>query len=133
MEQFGFTATNPLAVPNLFFWNSMTFICSGLISGTTIGTSGVHLCALLLETTGVSVFAYASSIALISSFVISTALNTKSTSDATCSTSFTFFTIISFTASGIGVSIFQRSPTASAYVFPALLGLAAIVVTSNHG
>ena len=114
MEQFGFTATNPLLVPSLLRWNSITFICSGLISGTTIGTSGVHLCALLLETTGVSVLAYASSIALISSLVISTALNTKSTSAATFSTSFTFFTTIFLTVSGIGVSIFQRSPTASA-------------------
>ena len=61
-----------------------------MISGTTIGTSGVQRCALLLETTGVSVFAYASSIALISSFDISTAENIKSTVDATCSTSFTF-------------------------------------------
>ena len=70
MEQFGFTATKPLVVPSLFFWKSMTFICSGLISGTTIGTSGVQRCAELLDTTGVSVFAYASSIALISSFDI---------------------------------------------------------------
>ena len=133
MEQFGFTAINPLLVPRRFFWNSMTSKCSGLISGTTIGTSGVQRCALLLETTGVSVFAYASSIALISSFDISTAENTKSTVDATCSTSFTFITTSFFTASGIGVSIFQRPPTASSYVFPALLGLAARVTTSNHG
>ena len=111
----------------------MTFICSGLISGTTIGTSGVQRCALLFETTGVSVFAYASSIALISSFDISTALNTKSTVEATSSTSFTLCTISFLTASGIGVSIFQRSPTASSYVLPALRGLAATVTTSNHG
>ena len=62
-----------------------------------------------------------------------TALNTKSTVDATCSTSFTFITTSFFTASGIGVSIFQRPPTASSYVFPAERGLAANVVTSNHG
>ena len=111
----------------------MTFICSALISGTTIGTSGVQRCALLFDTTGVSVFAYSSSIFLISSFVISTAENTKSTSDATFSTSLTFMTTIFFTASGIGVSIFHLPPTASSYVLPALLGLAAMVVTSNHG
>ena len=57
MEQFGFTATKPFFVPRRFFCASITSKCSGLISGTTIGTSGVHLCALLLETTGVSVFA----------------------------------------------------------------------------
>ncbi len=133
MEQLGFTATNPRSVPRRFFWKSMTFICSGLISGTTIGTSGVHLWALLLETTGVSVLAYASSMALISSLDISTALNTKSTLEATASTSFTFITTRSFTASGMGVSIFQRPPTASSYRFPAERGLAAIVVTSNQG
>ena len=133
MEQFGFTATKPLLVPRRFFWNSITLKCSGLISGTTIGTSGVQRCALLLETTGVSVFAYASSIARISSFVISTALNTKSTSNATFSISFTFITAIFFTHSGIGVCIFQRPPTASSYVFPAERGLAATVTTSNHG
>ena len=33
----------------------------------------------------------------------------------------------------VGVSIFQRPPTASSYVFPAERGLAAYVVTSNHG
>ena len=30
-------------VAKRFFWNSITSKCSGLISGTTIGTSGVHL------------------------------------------------------------------------------------------
>ena len=73
----------------------------------------VQRCALLLDTTGVSVFAYSSSIARISSFVISTALNTKSTQAATASTSLTFMTTSFFTASGIGVAIFQRPPTAS--------------------
>ncbi len=63
-----------------FFLILMTSKCSGLISGTTIGTSGVQRCALLLDTTGVSVFAYASSIFDLS-FVISTALNTKSTEE----------------------------------------------------
>ena len=124
---------NPRVVPRRFFWSGITSKCSALISGTTIGTSGVQRCALLLDTTGVSVFAYASSIALISSLLISTALNTKSTVDATCSTSFTLSTTSFFTASGIGVSIFQRSPTASSYVLPAERGLAATVTTSNHG
>ena len=91
----------------------MTSKCSGLISGTTIGTSGVQRCALLLDTTGVSVFAYFSSIARISSFVISTAENTKSTVAATFSTSFKSITISFLTASGIGVVIFQRPFTAS--------------------
>ena len=91
----------------------MTAICSGLISGTIMGTSGVHLWALLLDTTGVSVFAYASSIFLISSLDISTALNTKSTLEATASTSFTFMTVSFFTASGMGVSIFHLPATAS--------------------
>ena len=113
MEQFGLTATNPLVVPRRSFWYLITSKCCGLISGTTIGTSGVHLCALLLETTGVSVFAYSSSMALISSLDISTAENTKSTVEATFSTSDTFITTSFFTASGIGVSIFQRPPTAS--------------------
>ena len=71
--------------------------------------------------------------ARISSFVMSTALNTKSTDAATFSTSATFITDSFFTASGMGVSIFQRPLTASSYVFPALLALAATVVTSNHG
>ena len=133
MEQFGLTAINPRVVPRRFFCDSITSKCSGLISGTTIGTSGVHLWALLLETTGVSVFAYSSSIFLISSFDISTAENTKSTVAATFSTSFTFITIRFLTPSGIGVSIFHLPPTASSYVFPALLGLAATVTTSNHG
>ena len=62
---------------------------------------------------------------------MSTAENTKSTSDATFSTSLTFMTTISFTASGIGVFIFQRSPTASSYLLPALLGEAAMTFTSN--
>ena len=44
---------------------------------------------------------------------MSTALKTKSTSFATFSTSFTFMTTMFFTASGMGVSIFQRPPTAS--------------------
>lgn len=61
------------------------------------------------------------------------ALNTKSTVEATSSTSFTFFTISFLTPSGIGVSIFQRPPTASSYVFPAERGLAATVTTSNQG
>ena len=34
MEQFGFTATKPFLVPRRFFWNSITFMWSGLISGT---------------------------------------------------------------------------------------------------
>lgn len=70
---------------------------------------------------------------LISSFDISTAENTKSTVAATFSTSFTFITTRFLTPSGIGVSIFHLPPTASSYVFPALLGLAATVTTSNHG
>ena len=57
IEQFGFTATKPLFVPRRSFWYLITSMCCGLISGTTIGTSGVHLWALLFETTGVSVFA----------------------------------------------------------------------------
>ena len=57
MEQFGFTAINPLVVPRRFFWSSITAKCSGFTSGITIGTSGVHLWALLLDTTGVSVLA----------------------------------------------------------------------------
>src|SRR5699024_6761314 len=101
-------------------------------SGMTIGTSGVQRCALLLETTGVSVFAYASSIARISSLLISTALNTKSTVEATSSTSFTLCTISFLTPSGIGFIIFQRSATASSYVVPADLGDAATDTTSDH-
>ncbi len=120
-------------MPRRFFWLLITSKCPGLSSGTTIGTSGVHLCALLLETTGVSVLAYSSSILLISSLDISTALKTKSASEATPLTSLTSLTIISLTASGIGVCIFQRLPAASSYLFPALLGLAAITVTSNQG
>ena len=54
--------------------------CSGFTSGMIIGTSGVARCAPLFETTGVSLFAYASSSARVSSFVMSTAQNTKSTS-----------------------------------------------------
>ena len=87
----------------------------------------------MFETTGVSVFAYSSSIALISSFDISTALKTKSTVEATASTSFTSITSMFLTASGIGVVIFHLPPTASSYVLPALLALAAIVTTSNQG
>ena len=49
--------TKPRLVPRRFFWYSMTSACSGLSSGTIIGTSGVPRCAELLETTGVSVFA----------------------------------------------------------------------------
>ena len=86
-----------------------------------------------MDTTGVSVLAYASSMAFISSFVMSTALNTKSTPAATFSTSFTFITTSFLTASGMGVVIFQRSPTASSYVLPAERGLAATVTTWNHG
>ena len=98
-----------------------------------IGTSGVHLCALLLETTGVSVLAYSSSIALISSFDMFTAERTKSTSSETPFTSVTSLITIFLIESGIGPSIFHLFPTASSYVCPALLGLAAIVVTSNQG
>jgi len=123
----------PLVVPRRFFCDSITSKCSGFNSGTTIGTSGVHLWALLLDTTGVSVFAYSSSIFLISSLLISTALNTKSTLEATSSTLLTSSTIMFLTASGIGVVIFQRPPMASSYFLPALLGLAAIATTSNQG
>ncbi len=120
-------------MPRRFFWLLITSRCCGLSSGTTIGTSDVHLWALLLETTGVSVLAYSSSILLISSLDISTALKTKSTSEATLFTSLTSFTIMSFTVSGIGDAIFQRPPIASSYLFPALRGLAAIATTSNQG
>ena len=80
---------------------------------TTIGTSGVQRWALLLDTTGVSVFAYSSSMARISSFGMFTAENTKSTSLTTSSTSATFLTTMCLTNSGIGASIFQRLPMAS--------------------
>ena len=133
MEQLGFTATKPRVVPRRFLWKGITAKCSGLISGITMGTSGVQRWALLLDTTGVSVLAYASSMARISSFVISTALNTKSTVEATFSTSATFMTTSFFTASGMGDVIFQRSPTASSYVFPAERALAATVTTWNQG
>ena len=51
--------------------------------------------------------------ARISSLVMSTALKTKSTVAATCSTWFTSITVSFFTASGMGVVIFQRPATAS--------------------
>ena len=52
---------------------------------------------------------------------------------ATFSTSATFMTTSFFTASGMGDVIFQRSPTASSYVFSAERALAATVTTWNQG
>ena len=80
-----------------------------------MGTSGVQRCALLLETTGVSVFRVGFLDGLrISSLVISTALNTKSTAGGhLLHLVYIHATISFFTASGMGVSIFQRPPTAS--------------------
>ena len=123
----------PRFVPRRFFWASMISKCSQLISGITMGTSGVQRCALLLETTGVSDFAYRSSIARISSLDMFTAENTKSTSAAIESTSSMLRTTMFFTFSGIGVSIFHFPPTASSYVFPALRLLAARTQISYQG
>ena len=123
----------PLVVPSRFLWKGITSKWLRLISGMTIGTSGVQRCALLLETTGVSVFAYASSIFRISSFVISTAEKTISTCPATASTSETFMTFMFRTVSGIGVSIFHLPPTASSYVLPALLAEAARTSIWKYG
>ena len=89
-------------------------MCSALSSGTTIGTSGVNLLALLLDTTGHSCLAYSSSRALISSFFISTAQNTKSTCEVILSISFVAsITTMFFIFSGIGVSMHHFLPTAS--------------------
>ena len=70
---------------------------------------------------------------MISSLLISTALNTKSTVEAISSTSLTFLSVRSATLAGIGVSIFHLPSTASLYFFPALRGDAATVTTSNQG
>ena len=48
---------NPRFVPRRFFCAGMTSRCEALISGITMGTSGVKRCALLLETMGHSSFA----------------------------------------------------------------------------
>ena len=98
-----------------------------------IGTSGVPRWALLLEITGHSALAYASSSARISSFFMSTAQKTKSASAATSSTCEASYTGMAFMLSGIGVSIAQRPATASSYGLPAERGLAASTVTVNHG
>lgn len=114
LHQLGLTAINPLVVPSLFFWASITLVCSGLTSGRIIGTSGVQRLALLLDTTGTSAFAYLSSNAFISSLGILTAQNTKSTFDTISSKSLSIsYTDIFLTNSGIGVCIFQRPSTAS--------------------
>ena len=62
-----------------------------------------------------------------------TAENMKSTFAATDSASSPSATTMCLAYSGIGVSIFQRLPTASSYVLPALCAEAASVTTSNHG
>ena len=98
-----------------------------------MGTSGVERLALLLETTGHSALAYASSRALISALGISTAQNTKSAIDATVSTWEASCTTICSRVAGSGVFIDQRPPRASLYVLPAERGLAARTVTSNQG
>ena len=80
----------------------------------TIGTSGVQRLALLLETTGHSSFAYASSSASTASFDMSTAQNTKSTCAAIAALSASAsITTRSLYFSGNGVSIAQRLRAAS--------------------
>ena len=113
MEQLLLTAMKPRVVPRRFFCAGMISRCSGFISGMTIGTSGVQRLALLLETTGVSLLAYSSSSASISSFFMSTAEKTKSTSPATEATSEASLMTILFAHSGIGTSSAQRLETAS--------------------
>ena len=125
---------NPLFVPSLFLCEAIISICSGFTSGMTIGTSGVCLCAELFDTTGHSAFAYFSSRALISSFFISTAQNTKSTIEAIFSTSSSAFrTVSSPIASGRGSESFHLPATASLSFLPAERGEAATHTTLNHG
>src|SRR3989338_9348248 len=108
-------------------------ICWGFISGMIMGTSFVHLCAELFETTGISFSAYLSSKALISSLGASIAENTKSTLPFIASISATSVIIRSFTFAGILVLENHLPATASEYFFPADLGEAATAVTLNHG
>ena len=91
----------------------MTARWSAFISGMTMGTSGVQRLALLFETTGHSALAYSSSSARISSFFMSTAEKTKSTSFTISATSAAFLTTIFFAHSGIGSSSAHFAPTAS--------------------
>ena len=128
------TAINPRLVPRRFRCASIICAWSALISGTIIGTSGVPRFAELLEITGHSALAYASSNALISSFFISTAQKTKSTIEVIFSISFcASITTISFMLSGIGVCIAHLAPTASTYFLPAEREEAAMTLTWNHG
>src|SRR3569623_3529515 len=123
----------PRLVPSRLRCASITATWCELISGTIIGTSGVQRCAELFETSGVSARAYASSSFAVSSFAMSTAQNTKSTWLAIEATSDALPTGSFAVAFGTGVGIVQRPVTASPYDLPAELGLAATVVTSNHG
>ena len=91
-----------------------------MISGITMGTSLVQRFAELFDITGSSAFAYASSSATISSRFIFTAQKTKSHFSARESISAASVITVSAICAGIGEDIFQRSPTASEYFFPAL-------------
>src|SRR5581483_6328187 len=112
----------------------MSSRCWGFISGIIIGTSSVHLLAELLETTGMSAFAYAASILLMSSFSMSNAQKTKETFEAIFFKSFSTASTVNFpTEDGIGSFIIHLPFTASLYFFPAELGEAATTTTSNQG
>ncbi len=132
MEQLGFTAIKPLVVPRRFFWNSITskvlridfrhyhrYIRCPAVSAVVGYNRCLRLCI-------------SSSMALISSLVISTALNTKSTLQPLFLLRYIHYRIF-FTASGMGVSIFQRPPQLPHRSFLRDLGLAATVTTSNQG
>ena len=103
----------PRLVPRRLRWASITARWSGLISGTTMGTSSVHRWAELLETMGHSSLAYFSSRARMSSFFMSTAQKQKSTMPASFSASASASsTTRSLASSGMGTSRAQRPSTA---------------------
>ena len=102
----------PRRVPRRLRCASITRVCAPLISGTSMGTSSTPRQAELLETTGVSSRANASSMARISALGISTAQKMKSAHSATRSRWALSITTISRTASGMGTGIFQLPSTA---------------------
>src|SRR3989338_910960 len=106
---------------------------SDVCSSDLIGTSFVHLCAELFETTGMSFSAYLFSNSLISSLDASIAENTKSTLFFIFPISATSETAKFLTLAGISFLENHLPSTASEYFLQADLGEAASAVTSNHG